>query len=376
MLSGMHVSLLSSLDPHCRGVAAARLAATHPGSVVLQHDLLDGGIVLRTAYDGGRLAERAQTTLEHGCLTCTVRLDVVPAIERHLGAGTPHVVAALPAGVGVGMVLAALGEAFGLDADGRGIHAPLRIDTAALAVDPSALEESIWERATLFESSLTASPDDDRTPGEFLVGELAAADTAFAVPGLAASLLATGAEEAPAWALGTELLSELAPHAAVVRPDDSLPLPRCRFDGPEAAARSRRGEVRVPAAGVSERFGTLHHRLERPLHPGRLREALPELAAGSHWLRGRLWVASAPGQRIAVNGVGPRVWFEATGPWPDAPEVPGAPRRCTEVAVTADAEDLDAEGFRGLLDDCQLTPAELAAGSEAFAADPFGFADA
>ena len=369
----MHVSLLSSLDPHCRSTAAARLAAAHPGSVVLQHDLLDGGVVLRQTYDGARLAERAETTLEHGCLTCTVRLDVVPAIERHLAAGTPHVVAALPAGVSLGMVLAALGEAFGLDTEGRGIHAPLRLDTAALAVDPAALEESIWERRTLFESSLTASPGDDRTPGEFLVGELAAADTAFAVPGLAASLLASAAEATPAWARGAELLSELAPHAAVVRPDDTY-RPGC-FDGTEAAARSRRGEVRVPAAGASGRFGTLHHRLDRPLHPGRLRDALPELASGSHWLRGRLWVASAPGQRIAVNGVGPRVWFEATGPWPETPEVPGAPRRCTEVAVTADAEDLDAEGFRGLLDACQLTPAELAAGPDALAPDPFGFAD-
>lgn len=363
------MSLLSSLDPHCRGTAAARLADAHGGSVVVQHDLLDGGVVLRQTHDGGRVAERAEATLEHGCLSCTVRLDVIPTVQRHLDAGTGHLVLALPAGVSVGMVLAAMGEAFGLGEPG--VRAPLRIDTAALALDPSDLEHALWDTATLYEASLTCTPGDDRTPGEFLVGELAAVDTAFAVPSLAASLVGSGGSSASAWRSGTELLSELAPHAAVVRSGDGF-RPGC-FDGPEAAARSRRGEVRVPAARTSRRYRTLHHRLERPLHPGRFRDALPRLAAGGHWLRGRLWVASAPGVRIALTGIGPRVWLENTGPWPALPEVPGAPVRCTEVAVTADAHDADAHEFRALLDACQLTREELEAGAVPLA-DPLEFA--
>jgi G3E family GTPase len=152
----------------------------------------------------------------------------------------------------------------------------------------------------------------------------------------------------------------------------------------EATARTVPGSVRIPAESFSP-FTTVVQRIERPLHPGRFRHALASLAEGSCWLRGRLWVASAPDCRITVQGIGPRVWLENTGPWqarrhplqtafpaehPDAvfdwhPEVGD---RGTVLAVTGD--DVDAAEIAALLTGCELTEAEMAS-SLGTVNDPF-----
>jgi hypothetical protein len=243
-----------------------------------------------------------------------------------------------------------------------------------LAVDPAEIESQIWDRHTLYESGFTSARGDDRTSGEFLVTELAYADTVLVQAGLGARLTGRVDSETPDWRSGMELMSQLAPHAAFVGSDDEF-LPRC-YDRGEAVSRSRLGAVHVPVRGRSGDFCTVLHSVERPLHPTRFREALPRLAAGSHWLRGRLWMASAPAQRIGVMGIGPRVWLESTGRWladqGGHADAAGAdvdtvlcwhPRfgdRGTVLAVTGRNQDIDGGEIRALLDACQLTDDEMA----------------
>lgn len=360
----MHLSVISSLDSRCREAAAARVAQGHPDSIIVFHDLLDGSVVLRRVFRADRLLEQAETVLEHGCLSCTVRLDVVPTVERLAGLGYGHIVLALPPGVSVEMAVAELR---------RGLERPATIDNAVLAIDPAELEDHIWDKHTLYESGFTAMPDDERTSGEFLVGELAHADTVLIHSGLGAALAGGDRGETEAWRHGTELLAQLAPHAAVVGSEDAF-RPGC-YDGREARARTRRGSVRVPLQGESGCFLTVLHKVERPLHPGRFRAALPQLAAGSHWMRGRLWIASAAQTRIAVQGIGPRVWLESTGQWladqggeqaRGELDVDAAldwhsrfGDRGTVLAVTGRGEDVDASEIRELLDSCALSEEEM-----------------
>ncbi len=88
------MTLLSSLDVHARDAACRRLAAgplagaLREGVPVVLHDLLEGGVVLRRIFRDGQLVDTERTLLEHGCLSCTVRWDVVPTIERLSRAGT------------------------------------------------------------------------------------------------------------------------------------------------------------------------------------------------------------------------------------------------------------------------------------------------
>lgn len=372
----MHLSVVSSLDSQCREAATAKLGRTHRDSAVVLHDLLDGSIVLRRVFRNGELVEQAQTALEHGCLSCTVRLDVVPTAERLAASGHDHIVLGLPPGVSVEMAVAELKS---------GLERPAVIDNAVLAVDPSGLEDHIWDKHTLFESGFTAVPEDHRTSGEFLIGELGHADTVMVHAGLGAELTGLRPDSSEAWAQGVELLGQLAPHAAISAPDDDF-RPGC-YDGAEALARVRRGSVRVPLEEESGSFRTVLHKVERPLHPGRFREALPRLAEGCHWMRGRLWIASAARIRIAVQGIGPLVWLESTGEWladSGADAVRGGddpqdgkglhdvdaaldwhPRfgdRGTVLAVTGRGDDVDAAEIRALLDGCALSEAEMRRG--------------
>lgn len=367
----MHVTVVSSLDVFCRQQVCAALAAESPGALVVFHDLLEDGLVIRRVFREGRRVEREESTLEHGCLSCTVRLDVVPTVSRLLARGSRIILGLPPAVASATAVHALL----------RGLGAAVTIDSVVLACAPDAVEDQIWDRHTLFESGFTPVPDDDRTPGEFLMGELSFNDTVLlADPALVPV-------DPAARTRGVQLIKEIAPHAAVT--ESAGDVRAGRHNLAEATARTVPGSVRVPAESSSP-FITVVQRIVRPLHPERFRHALAAIAEGSCWLRGRLWVASAPGCRIAVQGIGPRVWLENTGPWqagrkglpfmspgpgPDAvldwhPEFGD---RGTVLAVTGD--DVDAAEIASLLTACELTEAEMATGTDSFP-DPFDLNEA
>jgi G3E family GTPase len=360
----MLVTVVSSLDVFSRQKACAVLAAESPGAVVVFHDLLEDGIVIRRVFKDGRRLEREESRLEHGCLSCTVRLDVVPAVAR-LGTPGARIIVGLPPAVPSSMAMHALL---------KGLGESLAIDSVVLSCAPDALEDQIWDHHTLFESGFTPVID-DRTPGEFLMGELSFSDTVMlAEPALVPV-------DPAARARGIQLIKELAPHAVVT--DSEEPTLLGRHNLAEAMARTLPGSVRVPAES-SAPFSTVVQRIARPLHPGRFRRALAGLAEGSCWLRGRLWVASAPGCRIAIQGIGPRVWLENTGPWqadrkPLLALAPGAADaaldwhpaygdRGTVLAVTSD--DVDAAEIAVLLSGCELTDAEMSLAATSFD-DPF-----
>lgn len=377
----MHLTMVSSLDSHCRAEAVKLVGRGHRDSVLVLHDLLPDSRVLRRVHFRDRIVDRQEKVLEHGCLACTVRLDVVPTVREFARAGCPHLVLGLPPGVAAGQVLEELR-----------INGPedLVIDNLLVAVDPSELEDQIWDPRTLHDAGFTPMASDDRVSGEFLVGEFALGDTVLTVPGLSASfdgILDADAPAAPAatgspWSQGARLLGHLAPHATVLAAEDEF-RPGCH-DRAQALSRSRPGAVLAlreqEGSEGHATFRTVVHRLARPLHPLRLHRTLPELAQGAHWLRGTLRLASSGYRSVALQGVGPRVWMElAERPAPGARPEAFATRwgegpltaDAAVVAVTGRAEDVDPAEVARLLDSCQLSDAELALNPARFP-DPFG----
>jgi G3E family GTPase len=365
----MHLTVVSSIDSLCRQQACQDLAAGEPESVVVLHDLLENGVVIRRVFSADQLLERVETQLEHGCLSCTVRLDLVPTIEGLLSGGATRIIVGLPSAVPAAAAIAALD---------RGLSRPFTIDSAVLACAPDALEDHIWDHHTLFESGFTPIHEDQRTPGEFLLGELCFNDTVL----LAAPDIVPADQQGHE--RGVHLIRELAPHAHVApRAADVRPGLHHYSD---AVARTVPGTVHDPApCGTvpASPFATVFHSVERPLHPERFRHALATLAEGCCVLRGRLWIASAPDCRIAIQGIGPRVWLENTGAWgtrtdstPSASSSVTAAklnrqpeRRGTLLAATG--EDVDPAEIEQLLRSCELTDAEMLAGFDGLH-DPFG----
>ncbi|WP_411375713.1 GTP-binding protein [Arthrobacter sp. MPF02] len=361
----MTVTLVSSLDVFSRQAACAALAAESPGALVVFHDLLEEGLLVRRAYQEGRRFEHGEATLGHPCLSCAVRLDVVPTVRRLLATGSHVIVGLPPAAASETAVHALL----------RGLREEVTIDSVVFACAPDGLEDQIWDHHTMFESGFTPVPADDRTAGEFLMRELCFADTVLlADPALVPV-------DPAARLRGVQLIRELAPHAVLSESAGSVRTGSHKLA--EATARTVPGSVRAPAE-ASGPFTTVVHRIERPLHPERFRHALATLAQACCWLRGRLWVASASGCRIAVQGIGPRVWLENTGPWQaEQQSVPVSPQltghngvdwhpvygdRGTVLAFTGD--DIDAAEITELLGACELSDAEMAAVADSFP-DPF-----
>lgn len=362
----MNITVVSSLDVFSRQKACAALAGDGPEPVVMFHDLLEDGLVIRRTFTAGRLLEREESRLEHGCLSCTVRLDLVPAVKRMLTKNS-HIVLGLPPGVPAATAVHSLL---------RGLGYAIAIDSVVVACAPDAVEDQIWDHHTLFESGFTPVPDDERTPGEFLMGEFAFSDTVvLADPALVPVDPAVRSR-------GVHLIRELAPHAVVTESISGLRPGRHQLV--EATARTVPGSVHLPAQSSSP-FRTVVQRLGRPLHPERFRHALAALAEGCCWVRGRLWVASAPDCRIAIQGIGPRIWLEDTGPWRAHRDLlpavdlhgqdsqgeadPESGDRGTVLAVTGD--NVDTTEIAALLAACELTDAELAAGPGGIN-DPFG----
>ena len=362
----MPLTVISSLDALCRQQACEDLAEAQPGSLVVLHDLLENGVVIRRVFKGTDLVEREETVLEHGCLSCAVRLDLVPSIDRLLRDTAGPIIIGLPHAVPAAVAVSALN---------RGLTRPATVSTVALACAPDAVEDHIWDSHTLFESGFTPVADDERTPGEFLLGELTFADTVLVAESDIVPADPAGRER------GLHLIRELAPHATVAPAAAAIrPGLHSYTDSLERTQPGTVPEPRAEEGTTDSPFTTVFQRVDRPLHPGRFRLALGTLAEGCCVLRGQLWVASAPECRIAIQGVGPRVWLENTGSWPEKPARQDAGKRkrrarsslaaAAATVITATGEDLDPKEFERLLRGCELTDQELASGEGLH--DPFG----
>lgn len=362
--------LVSSLDSHSRDRALETLLASRPDAILVRHDLLEGERVLRRVESGSRVVDRAEITLEHGCLSCTVRLDVVPTVLRVLDAFPSPVILGLPPSVHADMVLDILGP----ELERRGIP----VESACLAIDPAALEDQMWDRETLWESGLSSLSSDDRSAGEFLTREISFSDTALLVEGLFAHLAGRNAPRCQSggaiFLRGIQLLEELGPHLVRSHPDGPLQLGQ--FGALAAAGRTAPGVINTAVSNHSEgsdagtlgddsppAFSTVVLSAGRPLDPTRLRNALPILATACTWMRGKLWIAGSPEQKIVLGGAGPRIWLEPAGPW-------GSEAAATRIALTG-CEHVPGE-FTQLFSDCELTDAEMLAGPK-LGTDASGF---
>jgi G3E family GTPase len=338
--------VLATVDPLLRDAVAFGVVMDRPRTVVLRHDIVDGpegGGIRRVVADAGGVIEDVLVPLEHACLSCSVREDAVPTLERL--ARDPRwdaVVLALPVSAESLPVTRALGWA---TRRGGGLRS-LRLSRVVAALDLATFADDLLGDDLLDERGLALTQDDGRAVGEALAAQVGHADVV---------LVAGDPAEHP-------VASDLLDH---VRAADGA-----RVDGIYAADADalfaaahdvRAGDRRldplhaapVPGAPTGNGVWTLELAADRPMHPERLVEDVARLGQGAYRSRGHFWVPSRPDSVCVWDGAGGQLSVGALGTW--GRRTPG-----TRLVVTG-IEDVRAD-LLAAFEDLLLTPQEHARG--------------
>ncbi len=381
------VTVLAGFSPAATAAVARSLLVTDPGMVLLSHDLRDvrDGVVRRTVRTAAEVLETADTRLVHGCVSCTLREDVLPALAR-LARQRPGgtVLLALPPAVEP--------EALAVAARPAGP----RFDSFLTVVEARAFLADLSSSDELRDRALHAAENDHRAVADVVARQVEFAD----------SIIVWGTPQDDAFdsgRLGT-LLHRLAPWAVQIRVGDrrtvdctglaSRVLGHGRHDPARPGLLGRALEglpigIHDPAGEYG--VGAVLFRSRRPMHPGRLFDALDELTGVALRGRGLFWLAGQPGTVIGWESAGGGVRLGSLGHWLAA--VPA--ERWAEASdlrrLAADLDwdpyhgdrqtvlsfvglGLDAAALTARLTACLLTDDEIAAGAEHWSALPDPFA--
>jgi G3E family GTPase len=343
------VLTVTSLDPVLRDATASGLLCDLPGSVVLRHDLTPDGLLHRAVYDRDGMREQERIELDHGCLSCALREDIVPSLRRLVSDRTrppASVVLALPA-TAEALPLVRTLQPF----SGRTPVPGAVLSAVLAAVDTAAFTDDLFGDDLLAERNMQLSPEDRRAVGETLAQIVEYAD-ALVTP-------------EPTPDLATEVLGHLIGRQVPILPlhsTDPLPLLQIRREREDPRGDLRR--IRPTGAADTDRVWTLDLRSSRPLHPDRLHEALQILGSGTIRGRGVFWLPTRPEMIGAWDGAGGQLSIGSLGPWSGS-----EPR--TRLVITG--LDHDPVLIRVAFDRAVLTQSELGRGRNWWSRQDDGF---
>lgn len=389
------LTVLSGFWPATTYAVARVLLAADPSLLLVRHDLTEvhAGAVQRIVRDGNGLLEDVRVNLAHGCVSCTLREDVLPTLARltrtHPGR---DLLLMLPEVAEPEAIAAACAHCL---VDGAPVTDLLRIDSYVTVVDAEHLLDGLATTDDLKALGIHAAADDDRAVADVVVRQIEYADT-IVLWGLSRD----GEFDTSRLSV---LLDRIAPWATQVRVDADLvdthtlsrqlrDTRRHRPDTPGVLTRGLEGyalgahEPHPDCGVVSVLF-----RARRPFHPERLHDALEELNAEAIRSRGHLWLASQPESVIAWDFAGGGLALGSLGRWlaalPDEHWADVSDHRRLAAALDWDPYygdrhqhlvfiglDLAAAELHRTLAACLLTDAELADGEEVWRSYPDPFA--
>ncbi len=292
MTAAVPVLVVAAIDLIARQSFTSGLLLDLPDAVVVTHDLdisLDGGGVRRLVTDRDGVRYDDHQPLDHACLSCAVREDLMPTLHQLVEDGRwQQVVVALPVGADPVTVVKLLHHEIGHGRCGRAELA----GTVSL-VDPARLVEDLFGDDLLAERGLALGAADRRSVGEVLARQIECADlvaTSTAAHGTPATLLqhlTMSLEPPTSWnhVNGNELMQHRLDPAAFRSRTDSL--------------RIRPGTARTDAD-----VWTLDLTSSRAFHPGRLQERIGDLGRGAFRARGHFWLPTRPDALCIWDGGG------------------------------------------------------------------------
>lgn len=292
--------VVTGVDPHALDSAMLGLSWGVPGAVVVRHRIDPHAQALtRVVSDATGVLEEAALDLEHACVGCALREDVLPTLERLVRDGRWRaIVAGLPVATEADQLSALLAR------DAR-LARRLRLASVVAAVGAAAPVDDLLSDASLEELGRQTSLDDDRGVGEVACAQVELAD-AVVLP------------DDP----GAEAADRVR---ALARPDADVFLGVDRLDATALTGRRhdhrRAVDWRMPtdvrtlpplARGTAWR---LLLSSPRPFHPDRLVDDIESLGAGRHRSRGCFWLPTRPGVVQEWSGAGGQLSIGSHSAW-------------------------------------------------------------
>src|SRR5438270_7632927 len=272
-----------------------------PGTLVVEHRF-DGHVVRRTMVTlqrGALTTAESGIELAHGCVSCTIRNDLLVLLRQlHRRDDVDRVVVHLAPWLEPEPICVAIDHVRIRVAAGY-VDGPAALDVSIAAV-VNCVDSSVWLRQALGDTELP----DGRTQAQVVVGQAEFADAVVLNrpdPYLAGVLrrlsprarIRVGAD-------GIEhALEHLLPDARRGRSDDP--------HGPLLA-----GQPPLAAQGP---ITLVEFNSRRPFHPHRLHACLDLLRDGVVRTRGRLWLASQPEHAMWLESAGGGLRVSSAGKW-------------------------------------------------------------
>lgn len=290
------------------GVAADAMATVTlglqwdlPRAVVVAHRIdLGRQVVTRTVSDATGLLDTAELDVEHACVSCAIREDIVPTLERLCADGRwGAVVALLPVAAECAQVCRVVAWA-----PQRVQH--VHIAASVVALDAASIRDDLLGNDLLADRGLHTADDDRRGVGEVACSMVEYADAVVMV----------GEVDTQA----RELVETLArPTALLVGEGEHLDAATLAA-GLHDHAMSEEWVAAVRRSRIDRGSRRSHVWLrdlyaDRPFHPERLRANLDGLGGGPRRTRGCFWLPTRPLQVCSWEGAGGQVGVGHAGAW-------------------------------------------------------------
>ncbi|GAA2772690.1 ribosome hibernation factor-recruiting GTPase MRF [Mycolicibacterium pallens] len=281
--------------------AVARILLRQERTLVVRHDF-DGHVVhrmLTNVCNGVPTHADYVLELEHGCISCTVRNDLLLLLRRlHRRADVDRIVVHLaptsepePICWAINHVRTRLGPGY--------LDGPAARDVEIVGVI-TCLDPSTWLCDALSDDEL----DDGRTAAQVAVGQTEFSDVVVA-PRVDRTTVAALRRLAPrAW------IVQLPEHVEEALGNLDSGARRGRSDDPHAPLLA--GE---PPLEFDGQVGIVEFEADRPFHPERLHDALDVLLTGVLRSRGRIWLANQSDTVMYLESAGGGLRVSSAGKW-------------------------------------------------------------
>jgi G3E family GTPase len=383
------VTVVSGFSPRAGNAVAHLLLTAEPEAVLVSHDLtrVATGAVRRVVRTGTTVLEDETVNLVHGCLSCTLREDVLPTLVRLARQAPQRPIVLLLHEVVEPEAVADTARHCLVDTDP--VERWLRFDSFVTVVSAGTFLDDLAGTDDLADRGMQAAAEDTRSVADVLVRQIEFADTVV--------LWAEDGNEPFELMRIRRLLRRLAPWAAhadlgpgaTADAADLLNTGRHQPELPTTVARGLEGYALGEHDPIGEHgVQSVVFRARRPMHPQRLYDALEELTDQALRSRGHIWLATQPDMVLAWESAGGGVALGSLGRWLAATDPPAWEQASDSRRLYADLEwdpyygdrgnhlafiglGLDPAELHRVLASCLLTDEEIALGEDLAVTDPF-----